>query len=547
VLDGASYSKNVAQGSLFIVKGSALTSATGLVQLSFPLPTSSSGTKITFTPLAGGTGTDAYMVYTYNQNGVNQLAAILPSTLPVGTYNVTVTNGTAGTSAPFQVQVVKSKFTLITRDSSGTGLAVVQNFNSATTYTIDALTSSVSGTGPVHPGNVLVIWGTGLGPVTGGDNNASPGFDFRASNTIRVNVGGVDITPDYAGRAPGLSGADQINFTLPSNTPTGCTVPLTVTENGVASNPTYIAVAAGGQDACTLPGFTTAQLQKLDNGGTITVGSFNITSLQESFPGLGSFKSETAGGSFTQFNAFQIGSASPLTAATVNPQQGCTVFHFTGAESQIFSAGGGVNLDAGTITLNGPSASAISNKALTQDASNSYSLQISSIAGFGGIPGASLTAGTYTLAGAGGKDVGNFSTSISLGSPLSITGGLPATVTRSAGLPLTWTGGNSSDIVTILGFAGTVSGTAANATTDGTGFVCITTAGTGGMTVPSSITSQLPAVSPDAVTNGTGFGFLEVASGPTPVAINAPLKAGGSVDSATFAALVGIGTVPAFI
>ena len=36
----------------------------------------------------GGTATNAYLVYLYNQSGVNQLAAILPSTLAAGNYNV---------------------------------------------------------------------------------------------------------------------------------------------------------------------------------------------------------------------------------------------------------------------------------------------------------------------------------------------------------------------------------------------------------------------------------------------------------------------------
>jgi uncharacterized protein (TIGR03437 family) len=547
VLDGASYSKNIAQGSVFIVKGSSL-STTGFNQAGFPLPTILNNSKITFTPLTGGAGTDAFMVYTCNTsqygcvNDKTQLAAVLPSTLPTGTYNVTVTSSGA-VSAPFLVQVVQRKFTLITRDSSGSGLAVVQNFTSATAYTIDALTSSVSGLGPLHPGSVLVIWGTGLGPVTTGDNTASPGVDFRAANTIRVIVGGTTINPDYAGRAPGLAGADQINFTLPANVQTGCTVSLQVSVNGDLSNPTYISIAPAGADACVLPGYTTAQLQKFDQGGTFTVGSFNISELSENLPGVGSFKNDSAGGSFTQYSAFQLSGVPPAT--TGNTSGACTVFHFTGSQSQLGIGGGGKALDAGTITLNGPAGSNISNKALTQDASNNYSLQISGIGGFGGI-GGSIVAGTYTLAGAGGTDVNSFNTSISLGTPLNITGGLPSNVVRASGLPLSWTGGNSSDLVQIYGFAGTSSGTGANATLDGTQFTCITTAGTGGFTVPSDILLQLPAVSAASIAAGTGATLLSVSSGPPPSSFTASLKAGGSIDSGTFAALIGTGTFPTY-
>src|ERR1017187_1382664 len=91
VQDAASNTPNIAQGSIFIVKGSNL-SASGYTPFAPPRPTVSSGVKVTFTPVAGGTGTDAYLVYLYNQSGVNQIACILPSTVAVGIYNVTVTS-----------------------------------------------------------------------------------------------------------------------------------------------------------------------------------------------------------------------------------------------------------------------------------------------------------------------------------------------------------------------------------------------------------------------------------------------------------------------
>ena len=244
VLDAGSYTKNIAQGSIFVVKGTTL-SASGFTQMSFPLPTSSSGVKITFTPAAGGAGTDAYLVYLYNQGGVNQLAGILPSGVAAGNYNVTVTNGTV--SAPFATQVVQRKLGLITADSSGSGLAVIQNYISAAQLDIDRFTTFSSGGftfSPSRPGQILIAWATGMGPVTGGDNTASPGFDFNANGVnVKVIVGGVSITPLYAGRAPGLAGADQINFALPSNIPTGCTVSFQVSVNGALSNPSFIAIA----------------------------------------------------------------------------------------------------------------------------------------------------------------------------------------------------------------------------------------------------------------------------------------------------------------
>jgi hypothetical protein len=124
--------------------------------------------------------------------------------------------------------------------------------------------------------------------------------------------------------------------------------------------------------------------------------------------------------------------------------------------------------------------------------------------------------------------VGPFSTSLTLGSLLTITGGLPTTVNRSAGLTLNWTGGGSTDTVEIFGSSGTSSGSAE--------FVCITTAGSGTFTVPASILNQLPAA-------GTSSGYLGVFSSPTPSATSlfmAPLTAGGSITNATFLAYLGV-------
>jgi uncharacterized protein (TIGR03437 family) len=565
-LDGASFSSNIAQGSVFIVKGSNL-SGSGLVQASFPLPTILNNSKITFTPASGGTSTDAYMVYTCNTaqygcvDNKTQLAAVLPSTVAPGNYNVTVTNnGTA--SAPFTVQVVQRKPTLITRDSSGSGLAVIQNFTSGTEYFIDSFTNAAAGTGPVKAGGVLVAWATGLGPVSGSENSASPGFNFAANGvSVQAIVGGVSITPAYAGRAPGLAGADQINFTLPANVPTGCTVPFQISVNGVLSNPTFIAIAPdAAATACVAPGFTTAQLQRFDQGGTFTVGYFGLSQITQTVPQLGTVKFNSASGTFAQFTGFQLASGGAQ-VAQFTPSNACEVVRTISSQGTPSAATGSVTtLDAGAVTLNGPAGSNISNltfnKNVLTDPRNpgksiiSYSLTLAS-EGLPSIPGASngtIVAGTYTVRGAGGTDVGAFNASVTLGAPLTITGGLPSTVNRSAGLTVNWTGGNASDLVQITGSSTSVTGSGASAVTDTTSFYCTTTAGAGTFTVPASILTQLPAVA--ASTTGASGGFLQIVSSPIPGGQNgtftAPLTAGGSIDYGVFFGLTGIGSTVAY-
>ncbi len=546
VLDAGSYTANIAEGSVFVVKGTNL-SASGLVEFGFPLPTSctvalcagAASGEITFTPASGGAGTQAYLVYLYNENGVNQLAAILPSSLAPGNYNVTVTNNGGSTSTPFPATVVQRKIGLITADSSGSGLAVIQNYISATELDVDRFTTgSVGGftISPAQPGQTLIAWATGMGPVTTGDNTASPGYNFEANGVnVQVIVGGVSITPLYAGRAPGLAGTDQINFVLPSNVPTGCTVSFQVSVNGALSNPTFISIAPNaGANACVQPGFTTSQLQNFDQGGTYTAGGFSITQFSETIPSLGSVEIAEGTGGFTEYTGFELASI-PLSVTLLGTSGNCQVVQISSSQGQVSTSGAATSLDAGKVTLTGPGGSNLNNTAFTESG-NLYSLQI----GEQGLPSSvgygngTLVAGTYTLAGAGGKDVSAFNASITLGSPLTITGGLPTTVTRSAGLTLNWTGGNASDLVEIAGFTTAASGS-------GTEFVCTTTAGQDTFTVPASILDQLSAVSAAAEANGS-TGSLDVFSGGNPSNGNglftAQLTAGGSISS-YFTALVG--------
>jgi len=538
VQDAASNTPAIAQGSIFIVKGTNL-SASGFTQFGPPRPTTSTGgVKVTFTPVAGGAGTDAYLVYLFNQNGVNQIAGILPSTVAVGSYNVTVTSGSV--SAPFAAQVVANKIALFTQDSTGSGLASVQNFISQSTVDLNRLTTgSVSGVtiSPAHPGQAVIAYGTGLGAYAAGDNTASPAFDFRSSLTITAVVGGVSIPVAYAGRA-GFAGEDQINFILPANIPTGCAVPLQISVNGKLSAPTSIAIAPdANSSACVIPGFTTAQLQRLDQGGTITNGAFSITQFALS-TAQGSQKISSIGGGFTQLNGFQLASAAQTNVSVI--QSGtCQVIQATSSGTSATAGGGLTYLDAGAVSVNGPAGSNLTNQALTKTR-NAYSL--SNFEGLT-IPGQVnflLPAGTYTLTGAGGNDVGPFSSSLALAAPLTITGGLPTTVPRSSPLTLNWTGGNSADLVEIIGSTSSTTGTGTSAVTSSATFICLTTAGPGTFTVPASILGQMFA------TTATSPGLLEVASGNLSTPLAATLKADGSAIPGVFGSFLGIGSTPAY-
>ncbi|HTX36952.1 MAG TPA: hypothetical protein VME43_18110, partial [Bryobacteraceae bacterium] len=254
--------------------------------------------------------------------------------------------------------------------------------------------------------------------------------------------------------------------------------------------------------ACVYPNLTTSQLQALDQGGTYASGAFDLTQVSTTASGENVVES-SIGGSFSQLTGFELSSAVSSTsvsvsgAYTVTTIGSCTVYQgtYTGTSTSTTTAiGGGVStaLDAGTITINGPTGSNISNEAL-KETNNSYSLTLgeSGITGLSNTPNGVIVAGTYTLAGAGGQSVGSFSTSISL-SPLTVSGGLPTSVTESSPLTISWTGGNASDQVEIIGDSEVTSGSGATESITTGEFICTTTAGQGSFTVPSAVLTLLP-------------------------------------------------------
>jgi uncharacterized protein (TIGR03437 family) len=530
VTDGASYTANVAPGSFFTVWGSNLAPSTsGLTN--FPRPQTLNGVTVTFTPVGGSTGTNAYLIYI----GTGQINCVLPSTVSPGNYNVTVANGTT-VSNQVLTQVVASKPALFTQDQSGTGLAVVQNYISQSELDWNRLTTGTyngSLSSPSKPGQTLIAWGTGIGAYTAGDNGTVT-HDFSTTEPIKAIVGGVSIPVAFAG-LNGYAAEDQINFTLPSNVPTGCAVALQISVNGTLSAVTYISIAPNASaTACVQPGYTTAQLQTLDQGGTITSGNFGLSQIATTEPSVGTVKIDSIAGSFSQFTAFQLAAVSANYSVITSGS--CEVIRVTstGATAQTHVT----NLDAGQVTLTGPSGTNLTNQVVTES-SNTYSYSIGtegiSIPGFGG--NGSILPGTYTLNGAGGNDVGPFSNvSITLGPAFTLSSPLPTTITESAGLTLNWTGGNSSDQVLILGASGAITGTGTNSITSSTEFICTTTAGARTFTVPASILTQLPTVTAASINANTGYGYLSVLDSVTPANFSPTLasKDGGGTIPSTF-------------
>ena len=511
IVNGASYAvsptdssgnpignNNVAQGAIFVVFGTNM-GPTSLVQASgLPLGTSlpaSNGTSVSIT--SGGQTVSAFLIY----SSALQLAAILPSNAPIGAATVTVSyNGQ--TSAPASINVVQSAFGLFTQNSEGNGPIIAQVYVGTAAPVLMGLTA------PAHPGDTMVIVGTGLGAISGPDN-MPPGAVQVGSNVI-VTIGGIQVTPTYAGRTPQFPGEDQINFVVPANVPTGCYVPASVTASGQVSQDIVLSIAPAGTSTCVHPfGLSASQLAKLDSGGTLNIGLFQvlrafIAALGGSIEGTGGlFDNVNANGAFQMYNRILVafGAVSypaPLNGCVVIPQQntggGFTVPNFT--------AIGGTELvaDPLLLTMNGPGNA--SGNVLRQTTGGYLGTFLPPILG----------PGSWTLTGNGGVDVGAFNANITLPANLNWTNaGNFMTVPRSA-LTITWSGGNlsSSSVVTIFGNS-TVINVQDPSKTRAMSFYCEAPASASSFMVPASITQQLPSSTTAA--GETAYGTLGITTG----------------------------------
>ena len=198
----------VAQGSMFSVKGQNLTiRMPQFTTASSPLPLTLAGSSMQIT--IAGAKVDVPMVYAT----VDQLAGIVPSTTPLGDGTITVTlNGR--TSAPDSITIVPRAFGIFTLNHSGagpgvfTGPGLAVNLGAAQRligpFFPDSTFGGNSLVAAAHPGDQLVIWGTGLGPIAGDDAAQPPAGNLDAP--VEMYVGNVKADVASQGRASCCSG-----------------------------------------------------------------------------------------------------------------------------------------------------------------------------------------------------------------------------------------------------------------------------------------------------------------------------------------------------
>jgi uncharacterized protein (TIGR03437 family) len=485
---------DIAPGSMVVIFGSNLGPATLQQAASYPLPTSLGGTSIRVT--SGSTATDAIINYT----SAGQIAAIIPSNTATGTASLIVTyNGK--TSAPASFKIVPNSFGVFAANQGGSGPGIIANASSS----VFGLNSAA------NPGDAAVIWGTGLGAVSGNEA-AGPLPGDMASVPVEVYVGGVKATVTYRGRSGCCAGIDQITFTVPNVT--GCRIPVTLKINNVVSNYTSMPIAPAGTRTCSDSGGPSASdLQRFTaNGASIGGVTLSRVNTSISVPFLGTITTSTDVGAatFFKYSAAQLNTASnPFNTLTVGA---CSVSVFKGASS----SGTGdpivpAFLDAGAnITVAGAAGTKQLAK-MTAGGVTTYAGALSSPTG----TAAYLEPGTFTITGPGGANLGAFQTTVAVPAVLKWTNMDAITnVSRAAGQQVTWTGGDPNGTVLIAGTS--VSGTAADSV--GASFNCTAKASDGQFTIPPAVLLAMP---PSVVVSGVSTGSLLVGTNTTPKSFTA--------------------------
>jgi uncharacterized protein (TIGR03437 family) len=226
----------VAPGSLVAIFGTSLASSVAAAD-TIPLSTSLGGASVVFQS-ASGSFNAPLLFATDGASGVGaQINAQIPWELTPAsgtteTVNVVVTAGGVQ-SAPSPVTITTAAPGLF---AVGTN-AVVTNLDGTFVWAPNTVAGVASHA--AAPGDAIIIYATGLGPVDSPIQDGASSED-KLRNTIAtptILIGGVSAQVLFSGLNPAFVGLNQVNVIVP-NVPAGNTVPIQIQMNGITTSST---------------------------------------------------------------------------------------------------------------------------------------------------------------------------------------------------------------------------------------------------------------------------------------------------------------------
>jgi uncharacterized protein (TIGR03437 family) len=148
-----------------------------------------------------------------------QVNALIASTVATGQQQLTL-NTSAGTSAAVTLTV----------NTVAPGLLAPPNFRvNGTQYAVALFadgtyvlpTAAISGltSQPAKPGDEIVLYGVGFGPVTPTIPAGQLAAEATSLADFQISIGGMPCKIEYDGLAPNYTGLYQFNITVPSVAP----------------------------------------------------------------------------------------------------------------------------------------------------------------------------------------------------------------------------------------------------------------------------------------------------------------------------------------
>ncbi len=190
------------------------------------------------------------------------------------------------------ITVTDGRFALFSRTGRGFGPAAAVQYDPTGAASVNGLAA------PAAVGNTIALFGTGLGALPSGSEADAPQAATLRTD-VTIYIAGIAVTPSYAGRAPGLPGADQINFTLPAAVAPRCFVPLQIQTGSEFSNPMTLSVSSDavcGNDLALTPSL----LARLDAGSKLQGARLYFTSTTYSPAGSVIQTAKTFGGAWDE-------------------------------------------------------------------------------------------------------------------------------------------------------------------------------------------------------------------------------------------------------
>jgi uncharacterized protein (TIGR03437 family) len=493
VVNSASFAANgspggdLPQGSLVVIFGENLGPAEIAFSPGVPLSQNLSNTTVQID--TNNQQLRANLIYT----SATQVAMILPSATPVGGGTITLTYE-GRRSAAFPTRFVASSPGLFTQNQAGSGAGIAYNFAPAG----ETLNGPAN---PAVPEQIVILWGTGLGPVLSDERiPRAQALDIP----LEVLVGGRRANILYKGRSGCCVGIDQINIQVPAGV-TGCRVPVSLNVGGVVSNYATLSIVERADQTCSDPaGLTAAEIQQTKTSNQFRYGVLNVTRQIVPAPAGNVFtRTDSAVGVFGQVNAAGLGLVgSPLDIAPGS----CIVYNYTGENVMPTLLAPPSPLNLGIVAINNELRG---QKTLIRDAGlYAATLDVTSINN-NLVPQGYLDPGTFTLQVEGGSAVERFTRTFATEAGLQ----WPAQeanqqFARAQNLTVGWANGRTNQYALIQGGAQVDRGNEIS-NVPGVAFACLERAEVGRFTIPASVLTSIPST---VASNGTRrpSGFLSV-------------------------------------